>query len=146
MVSESQSQNDANSRLKARLRPSVPPRETSVFKKNDPETSNQSDQELSLAEQKNTSVKSIQVGSEKLVPFTLRVEDSVDKGLKILCTNEHITKETFLEAAYLICSEDEQVMQRIVEVAKSRRQKRRITGVQRRASSMSKYLPENQNE
>jgi hypothetical protein len=57
----------------------------------------------------------------KLVSFTVRVEDSIDKGLKSLCTEESITKETFLEAAYLVCLDNEQMMQQVLEVALARR-------------------------
>jgi rubrerythrin len=77
---------------------------------------------------------------QKLVAFTLRVDESIDNGLKILCNNERITKETFLEAAYLASQENAQIKQHILEIAKDRRQKRRETGVLRRAKSMSKYL------
>ncbi|HAG83021.1 MAG TPA: hypothetical protein DCL61_18130 [Cyanobacteria bacterium UBA12227] len=80
---------------------------------------------------------------KKLVSFTLRVEDSVDKGLKSLCTQENITKETFLEAAYLVCIENELLMQQVLEVAIARRQERRATGIVRRAKSMTRYLQVN---
>ncbi len=67
----------------------------------------------------------------------------MDKGLKSLCTDESITKETFLEAAYLVCSENEQMMQQVLEIALARRQERREAGILRRAEAMSKYLPDN---
>lgn len=136
---------DANSRLKARMRATVPPRDTSLFKR-------QGDQGLGIEQ---SDYKPERVATEKqkravtndpaqnLVSFTLRVEDSVDKGLKSLCTAESITKETFLEAAYLVCFENEQMMQQVLEVAKVRRQERRNAGNLRRAEAMTRYLPEN---
>lgn len=136
---------DANSRLKARMRATVPPRDTSLFKR-------QGDEGLGIEQ---SEYKPERVATEKqkqvvtnepaqnLVSFTLRVEDSVDKGLKSLCTAESITKETFLEAAYLVCSENEQMMQQVLEVAKVRRQERRNAGNLRRAEAMTRYLPEN---
>lgn len=146
MAEEHSSPVDANSRLKARMRATVPPRETSLFKRPvDEELAvEQSEQKLdpvAKPEKQKRAVKSEK--AQKLVSFTLRVEDSVDKGLKSLCTVESITKETFLEAAYLICLENEQMMQQVLDVAKSRRQERRDAGTVRRAEAMSKYLPNN---
>jgi predicted transcriptional regulator len=79
----------------------------------------------------------------KLVSFTVRVEDSIDKRLKSLCTEESITKETFLEAAYLVCLDNEQMMQQVLEVALARRQERRSAGLVKRAEAMTRYLPSN---
>lgn len=133
---------DANSRLKARMRATVPPRDTSLFKR-------QADENLEIdssdykPERAATNLQQRAVTNEpaqNLVSFTLRVEDSVDKGLKSLCTAESITKETFLEAAYLVCSENEQMKLQVLEIAKVRRQERRKAGNLRRASAMSRYL------
>ena len=135
---------DANSRLKARMRATVPPRDTSLFKR-------QADENLEIdssdykPERAATDLQKREVTNEpaqNLVSFTLRVEDSVDKGLKSLCTAESITKETFLEAAYLVCSENEQMKLQVLEIAKVRRQERRNAGNLRRASAMSRYLPD----
>ena len=136
---------DANSRLKARMRASVPPRDTSVFKRQGDEglrieQSDYKPEKAAKPEKQKRAV--INEPAQNLVSFTLRVEDSVDKGLKFLCTAESITKETFLEAAYLVCSENEQMMQQVLEVAKVRRQERRNAGNLRRASAMSRYLPD----
>ncbi len=137
---------DANSRLKRRLRPTVPPRDTSMFKKpaeeemavekplEQPETSHE---QASPAQTPPTQK------ATKLVSFTVRVEDSIDKGLKSLCTEESITKETFLEAAYLVCLDNEQMMQQVLEFALARRQERRTAGIVKRAEAMTKYLPSN---
>lgn len=135
---------DANSRLKARMRATVPPRDTSLFKR-------QADENLEIdssdykPERAATDLQKRAVTNEppqNLVSFTLRVEDSVDKGLKSLCTAESITKETFLEAAYLVCSENEQMKSQVLEIAKVRRQERRKAGNLRRAEAMSRYLPD----
>jgi hypothetical protein len=157
MVEEQKQPLDANSRLKARVRATVPPRETSLFRKQADENlaandNLTTDDDLSF-DQREEKLEVIQpenpkptVGTEapqNLVSFTLRVEDTVDKGLKYLCTNESITKETFLEAAFLACSQNEQMMQQVLEIAKARRQLRRSAGILRRAESMTKYLPGN---
>ncbi|MEW5857428.1 MAG: hypothetical protein AB1861_08605 [Cyanobacteriota bacterium] len=145
MDSEQNQPLDANSRLKQRMRATVPPRDTSLLKKqsNEAEATSPDSEKIEEPLQPKLPKSPPTTGKEKkLVSFTLRVEDSIDKRLKSLCTQESITKETFLEAAYLVCIEDEQIMQQVLEVAQARRQERRETGLQRRARSMSRYLPE----
>ena len=147
MAEEQKQFSDVNSRVKARVRPTVPPRDNLLFRRQSDEDVEAVILEPPIHEQNiidKLETPELAVASEKtekLVSFTLRVEDIVDKGLKSICTNESITKETFLEAAYLVCNENEQVMQRVLEVAKARRAKRRKTGNLRRAESMAKYLP-----
>jgi len=137
---------DANSRLKRRLRPTVPPRDTSMLKK-PAEEEMAVEESLKQPETYNEQASPAQTFSTqkatKLVSFTVRVEDSIDKGLKSLCTEESITKETFLEAAYLVCLDNEQMMQQVLEVALARRQERRSAGIVKRAEAMTKYLPSN---
>ncbi len=137
---------DANSRLKRRLRPTVPPRDTSLLKKPAEEGMAQ-EKPLEQSETSNEQVLPEQTfppqKATKLVSFTLRVEDSIDKGLKSLCTEESITKETFLEAAYLVCLNNEPLMQQVLEVALARRQERRSAGLVKRAEAMTRYLPSN---
>lgn len=136
---------DANSRLKARMRASVPPRDTSLFKRQGDEGLGieQSDHKPKRAATEKQKRVVTNEPAQNLVSFTLRIEESMDKGLKSLCTDESITKETFLEAAYLVCSENEQMMQQVLEVAKVRRQERRNAGNLRRAEAMTRYLPSN---
>ena|SRR4028118_2425384 len=137
---------DANGRLKRRMRPTVPPRDTSLLKKQ-AEEGMAEEKPLKQSETFNEQVLPEQTlptqKATKLVSFTLRVEDSIDKGLKSLCTEESITKETFLEAAYLVCLHHEPLMQQVLEVALARRQERRSAGLVKRAETMTKYLPSN---
>ena len=145
MASEQNQPLDANSRLKQRMRATVPPRDTSVLKRQskEEEATAPDSEKLEDTPERELSKPTITTEKEKkLVSFTLRVEDSVDKGLKALCTQENITKETFLEAAYLVCLENELLMQQVLEVAIARRQERRETGIMRRAKSMTRYLPD----
>lgn len=154
MANEQNQPLDANSRLKARLRPSVPPRDTSLLRRPNedeeaiapvvnlpeaaPETASQP--EVTNESAKTQPTNGLSDKPQKLVSFTLRVDEAIDNGLKTLCSTERITKETFLEAAYLACQEDEQMMKQILEIAKARRQSRRAVGVLRRAKAMTKYL------
>jgi hypothetical protein len=145
MASEQNKHDDANSRLKQRMRATVPPRDTSVLKRQFPEEEATTPEKEKLEDMPERELSKPTIATEKvhkLVSFTLRVEDSVDKGLKALCTQENITKETFLEAAYLVCLENSLLMQQVLEVAIARRQERRETGIMRRAKSMTRYLPE----
>jgi hypothetical protein len=162
MAEENSPPLDANSRLKQRIRPTVPPRDTSALRNNyreELETEEECEKledtsriqlplttapETEKLEDTHPSELPLQTSNKskekKLVSFTLRVEDSVDKGLKSLCTAENITKETFLEAAYLVCLENETVMQQVLEIALERKLERRSTGIQRRAKAMTRYL------
>jgi hypothetical protein len=140
MASEQNQPLDANSRLKQRMRATVPPRDTSVLKRQLKEEEATTPETEKLSDTPERELSKPTENEKKLVSFTLRVEDSVDKGLKFLCTQENITKETFLEAAYLVCQENELLMQQVLEVAQARRQERRETGILRRAKSMTRYL------
>lgn len=140
MASEQNQPLDANSRLKQRMRATVPPRDTSVLKRQLKEEEATTPETEKLSDTPERELSKPTENEKKLVSFTLRVEDSVDKGLKSLCTQENITKETFLEAAYLVCLENELLMQQVLEVAQARRQERRETGILRRAKSMTRYL------
>ena len=150
MAEEQNQTKDINSRLKARLKPSVPPRKTSLLRRSTDEQESVELQHQPSEEAVSKSAESKQgresETSPKLVSFTLRVEEVVGKKLKYLCSVENITKETFLEAAYLVCAENEQMMQQVLGVAKARRQQRREAGIKRRAQAMSKYLPETRSD
>jgi hypothetical protein len=123
---------DANSRLKQRMRAIVPPRDTSALRQG----SSFDSPVPAIPEPP----KPTPHPAPKLVAFTLRVEEAIDKGLKSLCNEEGITKETFLEAAYLACLDNEQWRQQVLEIASERRQERKEAGVLRRAKSMTRYL------
>lgn len=143
---------DANSRLKARVRATVPPRDTSLFKKqldeveesDSPVQGQEPTLKLLDIKQQNTKATKQQSNNfqepQALVSFTLRVDESIERGLKSLCSNEKITKETFLEAAYLVCQQNNEMMEKVLEISKDRRKERRETGVTRRAQAMTKYL------
>lgn len=164
-IEESKERLDANSRLKQRLRATVPIRDIRAIKTQSNEQGeeflsappiierevspkeilppsdefmpNKAETALSQLPQEKAATKEKE---SKLATFTLRVDDKVDKGLKSLCTQESISKETFLEAAYLVCMENQEFMQYVLEIATLRKQERRETGIQRRAKAMTRYL------
>lgn len=151
MADETNQTLDANSRLKARARPSVPPRQPSLLKRVEEEPELESEKSLPERETRPALDQSVNpVGSSlkrppklaKLVSFTLRVDETVDKELKLLCSEEGITKETFLEAAYLVCKNNHKMMEDLLEIARERRRQRKEKGIQRRAKTMTRYLAE----
>lgn len=146
MADESNQTDDANSRLKARIRPSVPPRQPSLLKRSDDEPEHESRKSLlereiqPSLEQPVNRVDAALKQPRKLVSFTLRVDETVDKELKLLCSEEGITKETFLEAAYLVCKKNVKMMEELLDIAQERRRQRKEKGIQRRAKAMTRYL------
>ncbi|BDA76562.1 hypothetical protein CAL7716_107280 (plasmid) [Calothrix sp. PCC 7716] len=149
-IEESTERSDANSRLlKQRARATVPTRDTRVIKtqtehsnefNSTPPTEDSVPQEAETAPSREPQPEVATTISKKLATFTLRVDDKVDKGLKSLCTIENISKETFLEAAYLVCMENQDFMQQVLSIATARKQERREAGIQRRALAMTRYL------
>ncbi|MBF2067237.1 MAG: hypothetical protein IGS39_22900 [Calothrix sp. C42_A2020_038] len=150
-IEESTERSDANSRLlKQRARATVPTRDTRVIKTQPTEQLeefNSTPPTISEEVSKEDSAPSREPQPDvattiesKLATFTLRVDDKVDKGLKSLCTIENISKETFLEAAYLVCMENQEFMQQVLSIATERKQERREAGIQRRALAMTRYL------
>jgi hypothetical protein len=162
-IEESNYRLDANSRLKQKLRATVPTRDTRAIKTQPTEHSNEFNSTPPISEElhypldelppldKEVSQKDetmpitlpqekVAAQESKLATFTLRVDDKVDKGLKSLCTQESISKETFLEAAYLVCVENQEFMQQVLSIATERKQERREAGIQRRAKAMTRYL------
>lgn len=155
-IEESNYRLDANSRLKQKLRATVPTRDTRAIKTQPTEHSNEFNSTPPISEESHYPLdelppsdkevpitlpqEKVAAQESKLATFTLRVDDKVDKGLKSLCTQESISKETFLEAAYLVCVENQEFMQLVLSIATARKQERREAGIQRRAKAMTRYL------
>jgi hypothetical protein len=81
-------------------------------------------------------------GLSEPIPFelarrTIRLEQAIDERLEQLCRSERITRDTFIEAVYLICREDAQLRQQIVTIAKDRYQDRKRLGDQRKFATMA---------
>ncbi|OKH41148.1 hypothetical protein NIES2101_34810 [Calothrix sp. HK-06] len=142
--------------LKQRARATVPTRDTRVIKTQPTEHSNEfnstppsEEDSAPLKAETETATETapsplpkekVVTQKSKLATFTLRVDDKVDKGLKSLCTIENISKETFLEAAYLVCMENGDFKEQVLSIATERKQERREAGIQRRAKAMTRYL------
>ena len=129
--------NDAFERLKNRARPTVPPRDSVLGKSLNDELTEFS--HSVNTENQTDSIPNPPSESEDLpevVRRTVRLEGDIDEGLEQLCSREKITREIFLEAAYLVCMENQQVIAEVVKVAKTRYGRRKVAGERRKFKTM----------
>lgn len=78
----------------------------------------------------------------KTVRSTTRIETSVDQGLRQLCLDEKLTKETWIEAAYLYLTDHPQAMSEVVVMAGERLQRRKDVADLKRALTMKERIEE----
>ena len=146
---------DVFERLKKKTRPSVPARDTTLVKVqhenllNDQFTkfSHLADQaELDLDSEKvikdkvSTSNQEQQIESPQIIRRTIRLEQDIDTNLDSFCNVNKITRDTFLEAAFLVCSENEELLQEVLNQAKKRYQQRKQAGEQRKFQTLAKKI------
>ena len=67
---------------------------------------------------------------------TLRISRDLDEELESLCGKTKITRETFLEAAYLACQHDPNLMESVLVIARQRYLQRKQTGERRKFETM----------
>jgi hypothetical protein len=128
---------DAISRLKNRQRVAVPTRDASVanaLKLDDAKTE--------LSHSLTASVVVVMDETPEVIRSTVRLEEPIDNGLRNLCNQYKITKETFLEAAYLMAMEEPSTKERIVALAKSHYQKRKKISEYRKFQTLQAKLTE----
>jgi hypothetical protein len=139
---------DAFDRLKQRQRQTVPVRDASLV----PTTPKDEMTEFSYLEEAVTPspVKNDMAhpAMNEPVPLelarrTIRLEQEIDEQLERLCRSERITRDTFIEAVYLICSEDAKLQQQIMAIAKDRYQHRKSLGDQRKFATMAEKYSKN---
>ena len=146
---------DVFERLKKKTRPSVPARDTTLVKVqqenllNDQFTkfSHLADQaELDLDSEKvikdkvSTSNQEQQIESPQIIRRTIRLEQDIDTNLDSFCNVNKITRDTFLEAAFLVCSENEELLQEVLNQARKRYQQRKQAGEQRKFQTLAKKI------
>jgi hypothetical protein len=147
---------DAFDRLKKKgIRPTVPARDTSLVKKEDKEMLNDQITEFShsqktqkqdvtpgevLKDHAAISHKEQQSDLPETVRRTIRLEEDIDTELNAFCTAKKVTRDTFIEAAFMVCSGNETLMQEIVEEAKKRYHQRKQAGEQRKFQTMAKKI------
>ena len=112
--------NDAFDRLKNRPRATVPARNKSLTDSND-----DANTEISHS----VKIKISQDTQEPdVVRRTLRIDRDIDSELEQLCGKVKITRETFLEAAYLACTQDPDLMAAVIVEAQQRYHRRKQAG------------------
>jgi hypothetical protein len=152
----SNSPNDAFDRLKNRPRPTVPARNKSLTDSSDrtkTESSHSVKTEISqdaideISQTNLTEVSQDTITKSEPTPDTqereavrrtLRIDGEIDSELERLCGKSKITRETFLEAAYLACTQNPDLMTTVVVEAQKRYRQRKQAGEQRKFETMSR--------
>lgn len=152
----SNSPNDAFSRLKDRTRATVPARNKSLTdSSNDTKTESSHSVKTEISQDAiseisqtnltevsqdniNESVPTPDIQDREAVRRTLRIDGSIDDELERLCGRLKITRETFLEAAYLACTQNPDLMTTVVAEAQKRYRQRKQAGEQRKFETMSR--------
>jgi hypothetical protein len=131
---------DILDRLKNRKRTTVAERDSSLLTDDDPE---QSFSSTSKTQSQSTPIIDVSEVNARLAALPLvadrrqiRLEISIDQELENLCKNQpkgkKMTVETFLEAAFLTCKDNPELMNRVMDMASHRLSKRKEAGKLRR--------------
>ena len=127
--------NDAIDRLrqKAKNRPSVAARDYSLTQSNERFSDGKQSSNKSLAAAKAAKTTP---SEPEVVRRTIRLTEDLDEKIDLLCRKHKITRETFLEAAYLVTQDNEEILSDIVAVAKERYSVRKKVGLKRKTKTM----------
>lgn len=146
---------DVFERLKKKTRPSVPARDTTLVKVQHDNLLNDQITEFShLPEKPKPDLDSEEVINDKvstsnqeqhlelpqIIRRTIRLEQDIDTNLDSFCNVNKITRDTFLEAAFLVCSENEELLQEVLKQARKRYQQRKQAGEQRKFQTLAKKI------
>ncbi|ACK74097.1 hypothetical protein PCC7424_5530 (plasmid) [Gloeothece citriformis PCC 7424] len=129
VVSESVS-NDIKTQGQQELNTSLPPSDTKATPEEMP-TSHESETSLSQDQKPKLSPDTFET-----VRNTIRIESEVDESLRQLCHEERITKETWLEAAYLYLCEKPEELAQVIQLAQERLSQRKAIADYKRAKTM----------
>ncbi|MGI2906144.1 hypothetical protein [Tolypothrix sp. VBCCA 56010] len=146
---------DVFDRLKNKARPTVPARDTSLAKKENPEKLNDEITKSSHSineEEKNLPIPETTKDNASIIPQeqqadlpqtvrrTIRLDEDIDTKLDTFCNTEKITRDNFIEAAFLACSQNQELMQEILKEAKKRYHQRKQLGEQRKFKTLEKKI------
>jgi hypothetical protein len=133
------SNNPAIDRIISRQKPKVPSRGDVVEELVSQDIKTSLSQNVDITEPIESLEKS-QTQPEPLetVRNTVRIEYEVDEALRRLCHSERITKETWLEAAFLVLQENPEQLEKVVALAQERLQRRKAIANYQRAKTMQK--------
>jgi hypothetical protein len=154
-------ENDAFARLKTRPRATVPARTSSLTElNNDKKTefshsskttvshslmTEVSEGQLDRVPDLGVSESAVEIAALEQLPQqpsdevnrrTLRISRDLDTELESLCSRAKITRETFLEAAYLACQHDPKLMESVLAQARQRYLQRKQIGERRKFETM----------
>ncbi|MBD0363448.1 MAG: hypothetical protein ICV55_11860 [Coleofasciculus sp. C3-bin4] len=116
--------------------PELPAQPTNSMTEVRPQPNTESDKgsdQLSFAQEPNEL-------NDEVVRSTIRLSAEIDKELRQLCQREKITKDTFLEAAYLVVGETGELRTRVLQLAKERYKQRKQVGEKRKLMTMMKKM------
>ncbi len=146
---------DVFERLKKKTRPSVPARDTTLVKVQHDNLLNDEITEFSHLSEKpkldldseevindkvSTSNQEEQLELPQIIRRTIRLEQDIDIKLDTFCNVNKITRDTFLEAAFIVCSENEELLQEVLNQARKRYQQRKLAGEQRKFQTLAKKI------
>ncbi|MEH2093390.1 hypothetical protein [Nostoc sp.] len=146
---------DVFERLKKKTRPSVPARDTTLVKVQHDKLLNDEITEFSHLPEKpkpeldseevindkvSTSNQEQQLELTQIIRRTIRLEQDIDTKLDTFCNVNKITRDTFLEAAFIVCSENEELLQEVLNQARKRYQQRKQAGEQRKFQTLAKKI------
>jgi len=80
--------------------------------------------------------RSLKLDNFETVRNTIRIESGVDESLRQLCYQEHLTKEIWLEAAYLFLVERPDELSKVNKIARERLESRKAIADRKRAKTM----------
>lgn len=146
---------DVFDRLKNKSRPTVPNRDKSLTKDENTKILNDQMTEVShsvneerQSEETNKVIKEDTTNSSQnkqpdlpqTIRRTIRLEEDIDSQLEAFCNTQKITRDNFIEAAFIVCSQNEELMQEVLKEAKQRYQHRKHLGEQRKFQTMAKKM------
>lgn len=125
---------DALERLRKRKRPSVPERDLEAIE-GESETQGSNEQPATSApSQPDTQTNRYRDLETKA--STLRLEAEIAKELSLLCKGEEISREVLVEAMFIYCQSNPEVMTAVLASARQRNQERVELSNRRRAETM----------
>ncbi|MEH1901379.1 MAG: hypothetical protein V7L04_08185 [Nostoc sp.] len=144
---------DVFERLKKKTRPSVPARDTTLVKVQHENLLNDQITQFSHLPEKpdldgeevinnkvSTSNQEQHLELPQIIRRTIRLEQDIDTKLDTFCNVNKITRDTFLEGAFIVCSENEELLQEVLNQARKRYQQRKQTGEQRKFQTLAKKI------
>lgn len=124
---------------KKKERPTVPTRDTALVKKQGGEVKEEDVKSGHVINDKPSSKEQIEP-TMQTVRRAIYLEENIDTELNSVCTTEKIIRDNFIEAAYIACSENPELMQTVLQEAKRRYQQRKKIGEIKRIQTLLRKM------